>query len=134
MNEPSSMAHGWCVRQRIIRTASASTRLRILPGIAGRLRSPSRMWLRRNGEGRRASFDGLIDSLLRPRHRPDHVHVIGSGSEAVFNLNCPAGPAELRENYGFPRRETSYIRKVLTKHLEEFCRAWEEIHGGGRRL
>jgi hypothetical protein len=62
-------------------------------------------------------------------HRPAHVHVIGRGSEAVFNLNCPAGPAELRENYGFSRRELSHIQTVLAEHLEELCRAWEVIHG-----
>jgi Domain of unknown function (DUF4160) len=36
-------------------------------------------------------------------HRPAHVHVIGGGNEAVFNLHCPSGPPELRENYGFSR-------------------------------
>jgi hypothetical protein len=55
--------------------------------------------------------------------------VIGRGSEAVFNLNCPAGPAELRENYGFSRRELSHIQTVLAKYLEELCRSWEVIHG-----
>src|SRR6202162_1743041 len=34
-------------------------------------------------------------------HRPAHVHVIGNGCEAVFDLHCPNGPPELRENYGF---------------------------------
>ena len=36
-------------------------------------------------------------------HRPAHVHVIGAGKEAVFELNCPPGPVVLRENYGFSR-------------------------------
>ena len=40
-------------------------------------------------------------------HREAHVHVIGKGCEAVFELNCPAGPVELRENYGFKRQEIS---------------------------
>jgi len=47
----------------------------------------------------------------------------------VFNLNCPAGPIELRENYGFSRREISKIEAVLSRHVKELCRAWEEIHG-----
>jgi hypothetical protein len=59
-------------------------------------------------------------------HRPAHVHVIGRGCEAVFNLNCPAGPSELRENYGFSRREIPQIQNVLS---EELCAAWESIHG-----
>jgi len=62
-------------------------------------------------------------------HRPAHVHVIGRGCEAVFNLNCPAGPVELRENYGFLRRETTHMLRGLNDHLNELCRAWEQIHG-----
>ncbi|WP_328706775.1 hypothetical protein [Cupriavidus necator] len=30
---------------------------------------------------------------------------MGKGCEAVFNLHCPAGPPELRENYGFSARD-----------------------------
>ena len=62
-------------------------------------------------------------------HRPAHVHVIGRGHEALFQLNCPAGPVELRENYRFSRREISKIETGLTEHVDELCRAWEEIHG-----
>jgi Domain of unknown function (DUF4160) len=62
-------------------------------------------------------------------HRPAHVHVIGRGHEAVFNLHCPEGPVELRENYGFGRRELTKITARLTKHLSELCQAWERIHG-----
>jgi Domain of unknown function (DUF4160) len=57
------------------------------------------------------------------------VHVIGREDEAVFNLNCPAGPIELRENYGFGSRKITKIRSVLTENLSHLCRAWEEIHG-----
>ena len=34
-------------------------------------------------------------------HRPAHVHVLGNGCEAVFELDCPYGPPCLRENYGY---------------------------------
>jgi hypothetical protein len=61
-------------------------------------------------------------------HRPAHAHVIGRGYEAVFNLNCPAGPAELRENYGFTGREIARIVSVLTGHLNELCSEWKRIH------
>jgi hypothetical protein len=74
-------------------------------------------------------FNGLRVAIYPNDHRPAHVHVIGSGREAVFNLNCPAGPDELRENYGFSLREITRILAVLTMHLEELCRTWEEIHG-----
>ena len=48
-------------------------------------------------------FDGLRVVIYPNDHRPAHVHVIGGGCEAVFDLHCPEGPPELRENYGFSR-------------------------------
>jgi len=54
--------------------------------------------------------------------------VIGRGCEAVFNLNCAAGPVRLRENDGFSRSEISRIAKRLAKHLVALCRAWERIY------
>ena len=47
----------------------------------------------------------------------------------VFGLNCSAGLVELRENYGFSRREIKRISGVLTGHLDKLCQAWEQIHG-----
>jgi hypothetical protein len=46
-----------------------------------------------------------------------HVHVVGGGCEAVFQLNCPDGPLELRENYGFATRKLSKIKEALTAKL-----------------
>jgi hypothetical protein len=62
-------------------------------------------------------------------HRPAHVHAIGPDGEAVFNLNCPAGPSELRENYGLNRRALGMVERLINTHINELCRAWEEIHG-----
>lgn len=62
-------------------------------------------------------------------HRPAHVHVIGQGHEAVFELNRPAGRVALRENYGFSRRDLAKIVKALQQHLAELLAAWEKIHG-----
>lgn len=74
-------------------------------------------------------FEGLRVAIYSNDHRPAHVHVIGRGCEAVFHLNCPVGPTEIRENYGFSRREISKIESALTEYLAELCRAWEDIHG-----
>ena len=74
-------------------------------------------------------FGGVRVVIYPNDHRPAHVHVIGRGSEAVFNLNCPAGPVEVRENYGFSRRESATIESNLTASLSLLCQAWEEIHG-----
>lgn len=62
-------------------------------------------------------------------HRPAHVHVIGDGHEAVFELNCPAGPVVVRENYGFAARDLTRIQAALERNLTALCGAWERIHG-----
>jgi hypothetical protein len=74
-------------------------------------------------------FDGFRVVIYPNDHRPAHVHVIGAGCEAVFNLNCPKGPIELRENYGFSSKALNRIELVLADHLASLCREWENIHG-----
>jgi hypothetical protein len=74
-------------------------------------------------------FEGLRVVIYPNDHRPAHVHVAGRGCEAVFNLQCPTGPAEIRENYRFPRREVKSIERVLTNHLAKLCGEWKSIHG-----
>lgn len=74
-------------------------------------------------------FDGLRVVIYPNDHRPAHVHVIGVGCEAVFQLNCPEGPPELRENYRFPARELTRIKAVLAKHAIALCHEWETLHG-----
>lgn len=62
-------------------------------------------------------------------HRPAHVHVIGSGTEAVFRLNCPKGPVELRENYRFAASTIAVIAAELDRALAQLCSEWKRIHG-----
>jgi hypothetical protein len=62
-------------------------------------------------------------------HRPAHVHIIGGGCEVVFNLRCPDGPPELRENYGFSRQDLTRIQAALTAALAAACNHWSMIHG-----
>ena len=61
-------------------------------------------------------------------HRPAHVHVIGGGCEAIFNLNCPHGPSELRENFGFSIAQVAKIKAALADDLELLCAEWSRIH------
>ncbi len=61
-------------------------------------------------------------------HRPAHVHVIGGGREAVFNLHCPDGPPELRESYGFAVHELNAIARALWDEITALCAAWKGIH------
>jgi len=74
-------------------------------------------------------LDGLRVTIYPNDHRPAHVHVIGAGREAVFDLHCPDGPPELREYFGFGRHEATRVVVDLTSKLAELCGAWERIHG-----
>jgi hypothetical protein len=76
-------------------------------------------------------FGGFRVAVYPNDHRPAHVHVIGQGHEAVFELNCPGGLIELRENYGFSRRELTPIAQTLLMSIGALCNAWESIHGIG---
>jgi len=58
-------------------------------------------------------------------HRPAHVHVIGNGDEAIFELNCPDGPVSLRGNFGFAQHELTSIQKTLSEQVEQLCKAWD---------
>ncbi len=72
---------------------------------------------------------GLRVVIFPNDHRPAHVHIDGGDRAAVFFLNCPGGPGELRENYGFRYRELSAIADVLDANIDELCERWSEIHG-----
>jgi hypothetical protein len=72
---------------------------------------------------------GLRVVIYPNDHRPAHVHVQGHGCEAVFNLGCPNGPVELRENYGFSRKDVNRIASALLNELAALCLKWKIIHG-----
>jgi len=73
-------------------------------------------------------IDGLRVVLYPNDHRPPHVHVLGAGTEAVFILNCPAGPPTLRGNFGFTTGELNRIASALAGSLTALCVEWEHIH------
>ncbi len=75
-------------------------------------------------------LDGLRVVIYPNDHRPAHVHVIGPVGEAVFVLQCPAGPPVLRESFGFKRLELGRIRAGLAAALAALCDEWSAIHGG----
>ncbi len=62
-------------------------------------------------------------------HRPAHVHVMGAGCEATFNLLCPLGPPVLRENFGFAPRVLKQLAIALATDLAMLCEKWRPIHG-----
>src|SRR5262245_30121231 len=69
-------------------------------------------------------LDGLRVVIYPVDHRPAQIHVIGSGSEAAFILNCPHGPPELQESYEFSRSEVGRIKQVLVSDIPLLCDEW----------
>lgn len=74
-------------------------------------------------------LDGLRVMIYTNDHRPAHVHVISTEGEAVFVLNCPQGPPELRERHGVSLRTVNRMQKELAFHLSVLCPKWREFHG-----
>ena len=82
-----------------------------------------------DGPGTVLRAGGLRAVIYPNDHRPGHVHVIQADSEAVFYLQCPDGPPELRENFGFSRQALRRIKAILAAHLGHLCQRWRAIHG-----
>ncbi len=76
-----------------------------------------------------ARFDGLRVVIYPNDHRPAHVHVTGQGGDAVFILNCPGGPADLRESFGYGQRDLSRIAAAIQSLVAGLCAEWRMIHG-----
>ncbi|MDN5865700.1 MAG: DUF4160 domain-containing protein [Gammaproteobacteria bacterium] len=74
-------------------------------------------------------MDGLKVVIYPNDHRPAHVHVIGAGNEAVFSLNCPDGPPDLRESYGFKLSDVRDIQDAIAAAFEALCAEWRNLHG-----
>ena len=74
-------------------------------------------------------FDGLRVVIYPNDHSPAHVHVKGAGGEAVFLLNCPGGPPELRESFGFSLSDVRRIARALVAVVAQLCAAWRSMHG-----
>ena len=72
---------------------------------------------------------GLRVTIYPNDHRPAHVHVIGPNGEAVFVLNCPDGPAALRESFGFNGVEIRLMATQISAQIGRLCREWRTIHG-----
>jgi hypothetical protein len=75
------------------------------------------------------TIHGLRVAIYLKDHGPAHVHVASRGVEAVFKLNCPGGPPELRHSYGVPKKELIRIRAALASHWSLLCDEWRRIHG-----
>ena len=74
-------------------------------------------------------MQGNLRVVIYPNdHLPEHVHVIGTECEAVFELQCPKGPPSLRENYRFRKSQLQSLAAALMKQLSLLCAEWDRIH------
>lgn len=73
-------------------------------------------------------LDSLRVVIYPNDHRPAHVHVIGPDGEAVFFLNCPGGPPELRESFGFRLADVNRMLGELAAVLAQLCNEWSKLH------
>jgi hypothetical protein len=73
-------------------------------------------------------IDGMRVMIYPNDHSPEHVHAIGPGREAVFDLHCTEGPVILRESYNFTARQLRRVAVQLNEALLELCNAWDRIH------
>lgn len=74
-------------------------------------------------------IQGLRVVIYPNDHRPAHVHVIGGGCEAVFDLGLEAVGPSLRENFGFTLVELNRVQQELARRASELRGHWRTIHG-----
>jgi hypothetical protein len=75
-------------------------------------------------------IDGYRVLYYSNDHAPAHVHVMNRDSEAVFVLNCPGGPAVLREDpTNMPSHEANRLGKLVSKSVSAYCKQWNDFYG-----
>ena len=62
-------------------------------------------------------------------HAPPHVHVIGPGLAARFDLLCDLNVLRLKSHGGFTLGQLRAIEKYLVNNVHALCKAWGMIHG-----
>lgn len=72
--------------------------------------------------------DGFRMVIYPNDHRPAHVHAVKPDREAVFLLNCPDGPPELRENDGLSASELRRVAEAIAAQVAHCCERWRAIH------
>ena len=61
-------------------------------------------------------------------HWPPHVHVLGAGAEAVFNLIGADADGALRTSQGFSTAQLNRIADALGTARAQHLAQWERIH------
>lgn len=73
-------------------------------------------------------YRGLRIMIYLNDHAPPHVHVLGSGAHAKFDLFCDLGQVQFKEGYGFTMKQSNDMGQFLTNHIKALCTAWSQYH------
>ena len=74
-------------------------------------------------------FKGRRVVIYPNDHLPPHVHVVGPGEHARFELLCDLGRVRLLSTIGFGLGQLRLIEAYLLNHLAHLCSEWGRIHG-----
>lgn len=74
-------------------------------------------------------FAGYRIVIYKNDHRPAHVHVIGNGREAIFQLEARGKEPALRDNFGFSKRDLQRVQKAISEKHATLWKSWRKIHG-----
>jgi len=69
-------------------------------------------------------FHGIIIKVNARDHNPPHVHVIGKGGEARFNIKT----MKWMESRTFSRSDLRAIEEVIERRIDECWNEWRRIH------
>jgi len=69
-------------------------------------------------------FNG-VKIRVNPRdHLPPHIHIVGNGGNARFNIDS----MEWMESLGFTRSDLNAIEEVIHRRIAEIWDEWKKCH------
>jgi hypothetical protein len=75
--------------------------------------------------GEVVNFHGVTIRVNPRDHNPPHVHIVGKGGHARFNIKV----MKWMDSEGFSRSDLRAIREVIERRIEECWEEWRRIHG-----
>lgn len=75
-------------------------------------------------------FGGNRVFFYSNEHLPAHVHIENGNGQAAFLLNCPDGPATLRdEPFGISESDANKLCKTVSESVAAYCDKWRQYFG-----
>lgn len=75
-------------------------------------------------------FEGNRVFFYSNEHKPAHVHIVNGDGQAAILLNCPDGPATLRdEPYGISASDANKLCRDVSESVSTYCKKWNQYFG-----